>query len=68
VYFGNPLIREAEIIVEWSGLVPGQIGVYQVNLRVPGAHIKGSEVPVTLKIGGVSSPSTGSVVPKVAVD
>ena len=68
VFFGNPLYKEAELMVDWSGLVPGQIGVYQINVRVPGAHVKGPDVPVTLRIGGVSSPSSGSSVPTVAVD
>jgi uncharacterized protein (TIGR03437 family) len=68
LYFGNPAYKEAEIIVSWSGLVPGKVGVYQINARVPGAHVKGSAVPVTLKIGGVSSPSTGPALPTVAVD
>jgi len=69
VYFGpNPAIKEAEVIVDWSGLVPGQIGVYQLNLRVPGAHVKGQALPVTLRIGGVNSPTTGPNAPLVAVD
>jgi len=68
VFFGNPSYKEAAIIVDWSGLVPGQIGLYQLNLRVPGAHISGDALPVTLKIGGVSSPATGPVVPLVSVD
>ncbi|MGH9662360.1 MAG: hypothetical protein ACRD96_27665, partial [Bryobacteraceae bacterium] len=41
VYFGDPRYREAEVIVDWSGLAPGLIGIYQLNLRVPGAHIRG---------------------------
>ena len=41
LYFGNPLIKEAAIIVDWSGLLPGSIGVYQINCRIPGAHING---------------------------
>jgi len=68
VFFGDPRYSQAEVIVEWSGLAPGQVGVYQINVRVPGAHISGSAVPVTLRIGGVSSPSTGSGVPTVAVN
>ena len=68
LYFGNPLIKEAGIIVDWSGLLPGSIGVYQINCRVPGAHINGNSLPVTLKIGGVSSPTTGANVPVVAVE
>jgi uncharacterized protein (TIGR03437 family) len=68
VYFGNPLIKEAGIIVDWSGLLPGSIGVYQLQLRIPGAHIKGDALPITVKIGGVSSPTTGVNVPRVWVE
>ncbi|MCU1238016.1 MAG: hypothetical protein JWP63_5983 [Candidatus Solibacter sp.] len=68
LYFGNPLIKEAAIIVDWSGLQPGAIGVYQVNCRIPGAHIKGDALPITVKIGGVSSPVTGKNVPQVWVE
>jgi uncharacterized protein (TIGR03437 family) len=68
LFFGNPKIKEAAIIVDWSGLTPGFIGLYQVNLRVPGAHIKGNALPVTLRIGGVDSQSTGPVVPVIAVN
>ena len=67
LYFGNPLIKEAAIIVDWSGLLPGSIGVYQINCRIPGAHINGDGLPITLKIGGVSSPTTGNNVPLVWV-
>jgi len=67
VYFGNPLIKEAGIIVDWSGLLPGMIGVYQMQLRIPGAHINGDALPITVKIGGVSSPTTGINVPTVWV-
>ena len=68
VFFGDPRINGSEIIVDWSGLVPGQVGVYKLDLRVPGNHLKGEALPVTLRIGGVSSPATGTVVPAVAVD
>jgi len=68
VFFGNPLIREAGIIVDWSGLTPNFIGLYQLNLRVPGDHLRGDALPVTIRIGTVSSPTTGPVVPTVAVD
>jgi uncharacterized protein (TIGR03437 family) len=68
LYFGNPLIKEAAIIVDWSGLQPGSIGVYQINCRIPGAHIKGDGLPITVKIGGVSSPVTGINVPLVSVN
>jgi uncharacterized protein (TIGR03437 family) len=41
VFFGNPDWVQGEIIVDWAGLAPGLIGVYQLNVRVPGFHIKG---------------------------
>lgn len=68
VYFGNPSYSQSGIVVQWSGLVPGMIGVYQIDLYVPGTHMKGDALPVMIKIGGVSSPLTGPVVPTVAVD
>ncbi len=68
VFFGDPRYKEAGIIVDWSGLTPGFVGLYQINLRVPGAHISGDALPVTIKIGTVTSPTTGPVVAKVAVD
>jgi uncharacterized protein (TIGR03437 family) len=67
VYFGDPSYSQSAIIVNWSGLAPGMIGVYQVNVTVPGTHMKGDTLPVTLKIGGVSSPATGASAPVVAV-
>ena len=56
------------MIVEWSGLAPGLIGVYQLNLRVPGFHMNGDALPVTVRGGGVSSPTTGPAVSLVAVN
>jgi len=68
LYFGNPLIKEAGIIVDWSGLKPGYIGVYEIHARIPGAHINGNALPVTLKIGGVTNSTTGPTAPKVWVE
>jgi uncharacterized protein (TIGR03437 family) len=68
VFFGNPLFKQAAIIVDWNGLAPQLIGIYQLNLRVPGFHISGDALPITLEIGGTSSPTTGPVVPYVAVN
>jgi uncharacterized protein (TIGR03437 family) len=64
VFFGTPTINGAEIIVEWAGLVPGYIGLYQLNLRVPGNHLRGNALPVTVRVGTVSSTAG----PVVAVD
>ncbi|MDQ6706201.1 MAG: hypothetical protein M3Z85_09550, partial [Acidobacteriota bacterium] len=67
VFFGDPRLSQSQVIVQWSGLVPGYIGLNQINLVVPGAHTKGDALPVTIRIGGVNSPATGPAVPKVAV-
>jgi uncharacterized protein (TIGR03437 family) len=56
------------VIVDWSGLKPGSVGVYQINCRVPGAHVKGEALPITLRVGGVDSPTKGSIVPLVPVN
>jgi uncharacterized protein (TIGR03437 family) len=66
VHFGAVTYKQSAIIVDWSGLAPGLIGVYQLSLRVPGDHMKGDALPVTVKVGGVSSP-TGSSQPTIAV-
>jgi uncharacterized protein (TIGR03437 family) len=68
VFFGDPTINGTEMIVEWSGFTPGYVGLYQINLRVPGARWRGENLPVYLRIGGVTSPVTGPAVPKVTVD
>jgi uncharacterized protein (TIGR03437 family) len=67
VYFGPANYSQSAIAVQWSGLVPALIGVYQVDLYVPGTHMDGDNVPVMIKVGGVSSPVTGSMVPTVAI-
>jgi len=68
VFFGRTDYRQSEMIVEWSGLAPGLIGVNQINIRVPGERMRGDNLPVTVRIGGVDSPGTGPVVPFVAVE
>jgi len=67
VFFGDPTISDSGVIVDWSGLQPGSIGVYQINCRIPGTHLSGDALPVTLRIGGASSPVTGVNVPVVWV-
>ena len=67
VYFGDPGYSQSPVIVTWSGLVPGMIGLYQIDVTVPGTHMKGDALPVTIKIGGVSS-TAGSTPPVVALN
>jgi beta-glucosidase len=41
--------------VLWSGLAPGSVGLYQVNVQVPANSPTGNAVPVILSIGGATS-------------
>jgi uncharacterized protein (TIGR03437 family) len=41
--------------VLFSGLAPGRVGEYQVNVQVPAGLGSGTAVPVVVSIGGVSS-------------
>ena len=66
VYFGTPGYSQAPVVVEWSGLAPGLIGVYQIDVYIPGTHMEGDAVPVVLQIGSVMSPTSGSLVPTVS--
>lgn len=68
VFFGPQGYSQAPVIVNFSGLVPGLVGVNQINVTVPGVHMKGNTLPVTIKIGSVSSTTTGPAAPTVAVE
>ena len=41
--------------VSFSGLAPGYVGLYQVNVLVPAGLAAGDAVPVVLSMGGVTS-------------
>ena len=41
--------------VLYSGLTPGFVGLYQINVEVPGGSPLGIQVPVEIDSGGVSS-------------
>lgn len=43
--------------VTFSGLAPGYQTLYQVNVKVPQSAQTGSAVPISLQIGGVTSPA-----------
>ena len=60
VLLSNTLVRPAvsiggrDAVVTFSGLAPGFVGLYQVNVIVP-TDLADGEHPVVLNIGGVSS-------------
>ncbi len=68
VFFGDPRFSQSDVVVESSRLLPGTIGIYEIKVYVPGDRMRGPALPVTLKIGGVSSPVNGPLPPTVAVE
>jgi uncharacterized protein (TIGR03437 family) len=67
VFIGDPRVDQAEMDVRWAGLVPGLVGIYQVNFYVPWYRLRGEQILV-VKVAGVESQRTGPVVPKIDVD
>jgi uncharacterized protein (TIGR03437 family) len=45
----------APLGVEYAGLVPGSVGLYQINVVVPRSVPVGLEIPLEVKQGGVST-------------
>jgi uncharacterized protein (TIGR03437 family) len=43
--------------VQFAGLAPGFVGLYQVNVPVPSGVAPGSNVPVVITAAGFSSPT-----------
>ena len=41
--------------ITYSGLAPGLVGVWQVNVRIPMATAPGSQVPVVLRLNSINS-------------
>ena len=43
----------AQLPVEFAGLVPGEVGVYQINVQVPFKGVRtGMQIPLTITQGG----------------
>lgn len=68
VFFGEPTDSRAEMDVRWAGLIPGFVGLYQINLYVPWYRIRGDAVPVTIRLNGVSSQQSGPARPAIAIE
>jgi uncharacterized protein (TIGR03437 family) len=48
--------------LSYAGLAPGEIGVYQINVTVPGGVTPGDSVPLTIRQGEMSTTLTVQVV------
>jgi uncharacterized protein (TIGR03437 family) len=53
-------------IVSFAGLAPGFVGLYQINIRVPGDRARGDDLPVVLTVG--STASTSAAAPLTSID
>lgn len=49
------LLGGESLTVEFAGLAPGQVGVYQINAFVPRNVPLGLDVPLTVRQGGQST-------------
>jgi uncharacterized protein (TIGR03437 family) len=45
----------ASLEVQYAGLVPGEVGVYQINAYVPFGVPQGNSVPLVINQGGSST-------------
>lgn len=68
VFFGDKRYSQAEMIVEWAGLTPGFVGLYQINIYVPGDRLRGDDLDVTIRVGTVENRFIQAVRPSVAVE
>jgi len=48
-------IGGVELSVEFAGLAPGQVGIYQINARVPRSVPTGFDIPFSVSQGGQST-------------
>ena len=49
------ILNSVELPVQYAGLTPGFIGLYQVNVPIPGGTSPGASLSLTIKAGGVMS-------------
>jgi uncharacterized protein (TIGR03437 family) len=49
------MVAGVEAQVLFSGLAPGFVGEYQINVQVPAGIASGNDIPVAISIGGVTS-------------
>jgi uncharacterized protein (TIGR03437 family) len=49
------MIGGVPAVVQFSGLTPGTVGLYQINALVPAGLAPGDAVPLSIAVGGVTS-------------
>jgi uncharacterized protein (TIGR03437 family) len=60
-------VGDREYPVLWAGLVPGNVGVYQILLYVPGDRDRGDDLPVIVTAGGTSNTAGNSSPPLTSI-
>ncbi len=48
-------------VVRSSGLLPGAVGVWQIQTTVPSSAQTGTAVPVSVRFGSLSSTTTAAI-------
>ncbi len=48
-------LGSADLRVDFAGLIPGEVGVYQINAAVPHKISAGSQVPLVIQQGAIST-------------
>jgi len=45
----------SNLALEFAGMAPGEVGVYQINVKVPSSVQSGLSIPLTISQGGVDT-------------
>lgn len=48
-------IGDVPLQIDFAGLVPGQVGVYQIDATVPGSITDAAQIPLTIRQGAIST-------------
>ena len=43
------------LTLKYAGLTPGEVGIYEINVSVPGGIKPGSRAPLTIRQGGMET-------------
>ena len=48
-------LGDTPLVVAYAGLAPGQVGVYWINVKVPAKVTSGTDVPLSVRQGGIAA-------------